>query len=182
MLIRKDPLHLDTKVTGTDGKLLNVVTPNTKNNVEYLNAVSATKKMASKSFDIPMETRLENLSVGGDVQRPNAKNMAQLLVQGLHSKDAGILRLVLRQTDEETIKQTVKRLPPQYVVTLVNELSLLMAKKSAGSQVALMWLRNLIQNHASQLMAFGTENLSTNFGTCLGIIDQRATNLSALSR
>jgi hypothetical protein len=40
----------------------------------------------------------------------------------------------------------------------------------------------LIQTHASQLMAFGVENLQMNFGNCLGIIDHRTQNLSSLSR
>lgn len=167
---------------GKEGQILNVVTPITENNVEYLNAVSATSsKKRVKDVEIPMETRLENLKIG-DGGKPNAKNMAHLLVQGLHNKDANILRLVLRQKDEETVRLTVKRLPAQYVVTLVNELSLLMSKKLAGSETALLWIKHLIQIHASQLMAFGLDNLQTNFGACLGIIDHRSQNLSNLSK
>lgn len=172
-------MAVSSKKQGTDGKLLNVVTPITENNVEYLNPISAKKSM--KTVEIPMESRLENMSVG-DAKKPNAKNMAQLLVQGLHSNDATIMRMVLRQNDEQTIRQTLKRLPPQYVINLVNELTGLMAKKAAGSQTALLWLKNLVQIHAAQLMALGPDNLASTFGICLGIIDHRAQNLPALSR
>lgn len=160
------------------------MTPLTENNVEYLNAISAqSSKKSMKTVEIPMETRLENLTIGdGAKPHTSAKNMAHLLVQGLHNRDANILRLVLRQKDEETVRLTVKRLPAQYVASLVSELSVLMSKKTAGSETALLWLRNLIQTHASQLMAFGVENLQKNFGSCLGIIDHRSQNLGGLSR
>lgn len=170
------------KKTESDNQVLNVATPITENNVEYLNAVSSTSlKKPVKTVEIPMETRLENLTVGDGI-KPNAKNMAHLLVQGLHNKDINILKLVLRQKDEETVRLTVKRLPAQYIVSLVNELSTMMTKKYASSDAALVWLKHLMLIHASQLISFGVENLQTNFGACLGIIDHRSQNLSNLSR
>ena len=98
---------------------------------EYLDPVLASKK-ALKTIEIPMESRLENLSLtsGGGQQKPNAKNMAQLLIQGLHSKDASILKLVFSKCDEESIKITLQKLPPQYVSSLLNEISLLMQQKT----------------------------------------------------
>jgi hypothetical protein len=35
-----------------------------------------------------METRLENLTIGAAKNRPHAKQLVKLLIQGLHSKDA----------------------------------------------------------------------------------------------
>ncbi|CAO1427404.1 unnamed protein product [Diamesa hyperborea] len=179
ILVRKDPMKMTVKKTKEDGKVMNVVTPLLSANAEYLNVVSSRKPL--KPVEIPLETRIENLKVA-DGKRPNAKKLTQQLIQGLHSSDAVILRNVLRQTDEETVRLTVKYLPSQYVLSFVNELSLLMAKKTAGSETALLWLRHLIQTHASHLMAFGVENLNATFGTCLGIIDHRAQSLAGLSR
>jgi hypothetical protein len=89
---------------------------------------------------------------------------------------------VLKQSDEEVVRMTVKYLPTQYVLALVNELSLLMSKKTAGSEIALMWLKHLIQTHSSSLMAYGATNLCNTFGTTLGIIDHRLQNLPKLMR
>lgn len=180
ILVRKDPMKMTVKRTKEDGKVMNVVTPLISANAEYLNVVSSSRKPL-KPVEIPLETRIENLKVA-DGKRPNAKKLTQQLIQGLHSSDAVILRNVLRQTDEETVRLTVKYLPSQYVLSFVNELSLLMAKKTAGSETSLLWLRHLIQTHASHLMAFGVENLNATFGTCLGIIDHRTQSLAGLSR
>ena len=181
ILVRCDPIKTEAaKKKKNKDEQLNVVTPIIDSKVEILNVISATRK-AQKSVEIPLETRLDNLTVG-ESKRPNAKKMTHQLVQGLHGHDANILRNVLRQTDEEAVRLTVKYLPSQYVMAFVNELSLLMTKKTAGSETALMWLRYLIQTHASSLMAYGYDNLNATFGTTLGIIDHRTHNLAGLTR
>lgn len=182
VLVRKDPIKMSVvkKKKEEPDQTMSLITPFTDSNVEILNAVSATRK-SHKPVEVPLETRLDNLTVG-ESKRPNAKKMTHQLVQGLHGHDAIILRNVLRQTDEETVRLTVKYLPSQYVMAFVNELSLLMTKKTAGSETALMWLRFLIQTHASSLMAYGIDNLNATFGTTLGIIDHRTQNLPGLSR
>lgn len=182
ILVRKDPIKIDVVKKRKDDPdhSLNLVTPITDNNVEILNVMSATRK-THKPVEIPLETRLDNLTVG-ESKRPNAKKMTHQLVQGLHGQDANILRNVLKQTDEETVRLTVKYLPSQYVLAFVNELSLLMTKKTAGSETALLWLRYLIQTHASSLMAYGIDSLNATFGTTLGIIDHRTHNLPALTQ
>ncbi|KAG5670580.1 hypothetical protein PVAND_000832 [Polypedilum vanderplanki] len=185
ILVRKDPLKMkvakkDVK-DGVINEALNIVTPVTDQNTEVLNVISA-KKRNQKPAEIPLGIRFENLTVGSGSSRPNAKKLTYQLIQGLHGNDANILRNVLRQTDEETVRLTVKYLPAQYVMSFVNELSLLMSKKTAGSEMALTWLRHLIQTHASSLMAYGHINLINTFGTTLGIIDHRTQNLPALMR
>lgn len=49
-------------------------------------------------------------------------------------------------------------------------------------QTAVVWLRVLLQTHASQLMAIGTTELFTRFGPLLGIIEHRANSLHSLSK
>lgn len=178
ILVRKDPIRMEVVKKKIDEQH-SIITPLTGKSVEILNAVSATKK--SKPVEMPLETRLDNLTVG-ESKRPNAKKMTHQLIQALHGRDANILKNVLRQTDEETVRLTVKYLPSQYVMAFVNEMSLLMTKKTAGSETALLWLRYLIQTHASSLMAFGIDNLNATFGTTLGIIDHRTHNLPGLTR
>ncbi|XP_070507606.1 WD repeat-containing protein 43 [Chironomus tepperi] len=184
VLVRKDPTKLDvSKAQKKDAALneaLNIVTPITDGNAEVLNIISA-KKKSQKPTEIPLGVRFDNLTVGTS-KKPNAKKLTHQLVQGLHGHDAVILRNVLRQTDEETVRLTVKYLEPKYVMPFVNELSLLMSKKTAGSEMALIWLRHLIQTHSSSLMSYGHINLMNTFGTTLGIIDHRTQNLSGLMR
>ncbi|XP_062558452.1 WD repeat-containing protein 43 [Armigeres subalbatus] len=152
---------------------------------EFLNPVNASKK-SLKTIEIPMEARLENLALTSDGDsksgRINQKNMVHLLVQGLHSKDAEILRSVFSKNDLELIQRTAERLPAQYVSILLNELSSLMQKKTVHVATAVCWLKALIHNHTSQLMALGSENLLSNFGTCLGIIEYRVDHANSLSK
>lgn len=61
---------------------------------------------------------------------PRADNVAQLLLQGLHSNDKGILRSVLMNADENVVRNTVKRLPMAVVVPLVEELTSLIKGKT----------------------------------------------------
>uniref|UniRef100_A0A182WE70 Small-subunit processome Utp12 domain-containing protein n=1 Tax=Anopheles minimus TaxID=112268 RepID=A0A182WE70_9DIPT len=146
-------------------------------NVEYVNAANATRKTV-KEVEIPMEVRLENLST----PKTSSKNMIRLLIQGLHSRDANLLRNVFAVDDSEMIQQTLGRLPPQYVSPLLNELSHKMQMKTMHVKTAVCWLKHLIHIHASQLMALGSTNLLTNFSTCLGIIEYRVEHLNSLSK
>lgn len=66
-------------------KILKIVTPIIdENEVEYQSAHTMTRKL--KAVEIPMETRLENLSLSTD-ETKMGKNVVQLLIQGLHNKD-----------------------------------------------------------------------------------------------
>lgn len=103
-----------------------------KSIAEFLNPVNASKK-SLKTVEIPMEARLENLALtadGDSKSKSSQKNMVHLLVQGLHSKDAEILRSVFSKNDPELIQRTAERVPAQYVSILLSELSSLMQKKT----------------------------------------------------
>lgn len=81
--------------------------------------------------EIPMETRLENLTFDALGQSSAVgRNVAQLLVQALHSHDANLLRMVFLNKDEQIIRATLKRLPPQYISSLITELTALAQKKT----------------------------------------------------
>ncbi|XP_040167743.1 WD repeat-containing protein 43 [Anopheles arabiensis] len=145
--------------------------------VEYLNSANSARKSV-KEVEIPMEVRLENLST----PKTSSKNMIHLLMQGMHSRDATLLKSVFAVDDAEMIQQTLERLPSQYVSPLLNELSHLMQMKTMHVKTAVCWLKPLISIHASQLMALGSINLLANFSTCLGIIEYRVEHLNSLSK
>lgn len=88
-------------------------------------------RKGQKNIEIPMETRLENLTFDS-LGQSNAvgRNVAQLLVQALHSHDSNLLRMVFLNKDEQVIRATLKRLPPLYIANLITELTALAQKKT----------------------------------------------------
>ncbi|XP_053683367.1 WD repeat-containing protein 43 [Sabethes cyaneus] len=169
-----------------EDKTLKSKTPTVDNaTAEFLNPVNASRK-SLKTLEIPMEARLENLTLAASDStakgKDGQKNMAHLLIQGLHSKDAAILRNVFSRNDPDVIARTAERIPAQYVSVLLDEISGLMQKKTVHVATAICWLKALIHSHASQLMALGSENLLSNFGTCLGIIEYRVEHANSLSK
>lgn len=101
-------------------------------NVEYQSKDAISRK-GQKTIEIPMETRLENLTFDSIQSGEKQRNITQLLIQALHSHDAGLLREVFLNNsnkDEALIRSTLKRLPPQYIGSLVTELTSLAQKKT----------------------------------------------------
>uniref|UniRef100_A0A182YAC8 WD_REPEATS_REGION domain-containing protein n=1 Tax=Anopheles stephensi TaxID=30069 RepID=A0A182YAC8_ANOST len=175
-VIIREPLKvLESKTK--EGELKSKTPIIDSDNVEYMNPANSNRKTV-KEVEIPMEVRLENLST----PKTSSKNMIHLLVQGLHSRDATLLKNVFAVDDSEMVQQTLGRLPPQYVSALLNELSHMMQMKTMHVKTAVCWLKHLINIHASQLMALGSSNLLANFSTCLGIIEYRVEHLNSLSR
>lgn len=99
--------------------------------VDYQTTVTTSARKGLKTVEIPMETRLENLTFGTSGSGKQAKNVSQLLIQALHSHDVILLRTVFTNNDEQIIRSTLQRLPPQYVGSLVKELTSLAQKKSS---------------------------------------------------
>lgn len=99
-------------------------------NVEFQSKEVVPRK-GQKNIEIPMETRLENLTFDSmGKSKAAGRNVAQLLVQALHSHDANLLRMVFLNKDEQIIRATLKRLPPQYISSLITELTALAQKKT----------------------------------------------------
>lgn len=134
VFIRTDPkkVFANDASSGTKTKALSnlkTITPLIETEkVEYLTNAIVSRK-GQKTIEIPMETRLENLTFGS-AESKQARNIAQLLVQALHSHEANLLRMVFTNKDEQVIRSTLQRLPPQYVGILVTELTQLAQKKS----------------------------------------------------
>lgn len=125
--MRKDPKAMSAS---KESEFAKSKTPGVENNVHYLTpqtskAAVKRKVESNGQMEVPMEKRLENLTLNklDDSKVPKANNVAQLLVQGLHSKDKSILRSVLIMREETVITNTVRRLPLTVIVPLVDELT-----------------------------------------------------------
>lgn len=111
---------------------------------------------------------------------PHANNVAQLLVQGLHSKDQGILRSVLQQSDETVIRNTVKRLALPTIVSFVRELAIVIQGKTQMSCLGSLWLKILVQQHATVLLS--NPDLPELVAPVLGAIETRLQLQNPLNR
>lgn len=111
---------------------LKTITPIINMDDVEFQTIDAVQHKGQKTIEMPLETRLENLTFdptkNSDKQ---GRNIAQLLVQALHSHDANLLKMVFLNKDEQLIRSTLKRLPPQYISSLVAELTALAQKKTA---------------------------------------------------
>lgn len=91
-------------------------------------------------------------------------SLTQTLVQALHSSDRGLLESCLAHTDAKLIRNTVKRLPAQLVLPLVESLVERLGRSKrgygAGSGAAnvlrgralVQWLRAVLVVHVSYLV------------------------------
>lgn len=128
ILVRKDPR---TVCTTRESHVSKIRSPIIDDEVHYLTPQTSKltnkrKTNAEEKFEIPMEKRLENLmihKVNGSSDVPKVDNVANLLIQGLHSKDTKILKTVLSKKEDPVIRNTIKRLPIKVIVPFVKELS-----------------------------------------------------------
>lgn len=186
VLVRSDPKSQFLKKKSIQsnhvGASLNTITPLVSENVEYASGALVPRKNR-KPVEMPFESRLQNLNLNVSAgEKPEANSKVQLLIQALHSKDPQMLGFVLSTNNIDVIKTTLQRLPVQYVGSLVNELTLMMQKKSNSVERSMAWLKILVQTHSSQLMALGAEDLLEKFGPLLGIIEHRSNCLMEISR
>lgn len=84
---------------------------------------------------------------------PRTDSVLQLLLQGLNNKDTRILQSVLERADEELIKNTVKRLPLEAVVPLLEVLHHYIQGKGNVVFIHAKWTKAVIQHHSSHLMS-----------------------------
>ena len=80
--------------------------------------------MSEKMDDLPMLDRLRLLSKDTEhvTTPPRAESFEKLLLQGLHNNDEQVLDQVLSRANEEMITTTVRRLPVEAVVPLIQVL------------------------------------------------------------
>lgn len=82
-----------------------------------------------------MKDRLENLSLNAETSSEGkttgiGSNRAQLLIQGLNSKDKAILSNIFLTKNESIITNTIAKLPVQAIGPLLKELTILLQGKT----------------------------------------------------
>jgi hypothetical protein len=84
---------------------------------------------------------------------PRTDSVLQLLLQGLNSKDKHILQSVLERVDEEIINDTVKRLPLEAILPLLETLHHYIQGKTPLVFSHGKWLKAVLQHHTSYIMS-----------------------------
>ncbi|KAK3922503.1 WD repeat-containing protein 43 [Frankliniella fusca] len=188
VLVRRDPRRAvlessadQTLVKVPDSQKAIYLQPTSSNAV-----VSGTKRSHSRKTEVPMEERLENLSLSmartdersSGLPRPD--NLAQLMLQALISKDKPMLQTVLLRREEDVIRNTVQRLPLQVIEPLLKELTTLLHAKTATAQIGARWLRIVLSTHAAHLMA--NPSLVELLAPVIGLVEFRLSLLPSLTR
>ncbi|XP_033329925.1 WD repeat-containing protein 43 [Megalopta genalis] len=160
-----------------------------EDNVEYLAPgliETAPKRSRSNSgSQLLLKDRLENLSLNAEASpvgksTSSGSNRAQLLLQGLNSKDKTILSTVFVTKNESIIRNTIAKLPVQAIGPLIKELTILLQGKTFASKMAVRWLEALLVAHAGHLLS--QADLMQSFGPILSLIDAKLTLLTEISK
>lgn len=182
-LVRSDGRKLKEK---KEEALTKVKVIEADDNVEYLvPGTTIAPKRTKAGSQLPLKDRLENLSLNSEMNtsgktQSKGANMAQLLLQGLNSKDKTILMNVLYNKDETIIKNTISKLPVQAISPLLKELTGMLQGKTYPSKIAAMWLKNLVITHAAHLLSH--PDIGDVLSPILGLIDAKLAIFSELSR
>ncbi|KAJ8308007.1 hypothetical protein KUTeg_012881 [Tegillarca granosa] len=120
-------------------------------------AVKRKKRKLSVS-EMTIEDRLNAISmdVNGKPpanEPPKADTLSKLLTQGLQSQDKKILNNVLQNRNATVIKNTVKKLPVQVVIPLIQEICKRMHGHSQSGEVLVKWTKAVLTTHTSFLLS-----------------------------
>ncbi|KAG1663724.1 WD repeat-containing protein 43 [Nymphon striatum] len=169
-LVRKHP-GFETSLNITNTKIR---MPDTKKNAKVLvpghmnpaypqeevDNVNKKRKNASISLsEVTIEERLNDIrtrrnseNVPSNDNIPSTDNMMHLLIQGLQSTDQKMLNSVLQKSNEVEIRNTVRLLPNQYILPLINELTKRIHGKSQSNHSYVKWLLSVLTNHTAYFM------------------------------
>jgi U3 small nucleolar RNA-associated protein 5 len=103
--------------------------------------------------NLSLEERLSFLKPNQTKSYPKSDTLAQLLVQGLQSKDQSILNGVLDRDDDELMSRTLATLPIECVVPLLRHLYSDIKNKGAGNVSLIKWAFSLVKAHSGYLVS-----------------------------
>lgn len=194
-LIRSDPMK--SLVSKKDNNVAKVKVPEISKDLTVMvpghmvpnlptQESGARRKRKTSVGDMSMEERLNAISLDQPTagtsgqQAPRADTMATLLIQGLQSQDKGILRNVLQNRNVNLIRNTVKRLPVQMIIPLVQELSRRMHGHAQSGNTQVLWIKTVLTVHTSYLMTF--PDIIDTLSTLYQMMDSRVSMFGKLSR
>ncbi|CAG9790156.1 unnamed protein product [Diatraea saccharalis] len=117
--------------------------------------VSRKRQTPGAQVEVPMEARLENLSLDPKSRSKSAvnQNLTKLLMQGLHSNDKGLILMVLQQNDSNVAMRTLSCLPAAYVQPLLEHLLDMAARKTSQCASVCTWVGAVLRCHSAMILA-----------------------------
>ncbi|KAI8644881.1 WD40-repeat-containing domain protein [Parasitella parasitica] len=128
-------------------------------------AMNEDQEEANENSELSIEQKLQSLDVVDTtttkskknnkkktIDTPSAGSLQTVLVQALHSNDAGLLEACLQHTKPDVINNTVRRLPTEYLIPLLMELIQKFQEKPGRAPVLLVWIKSVLLIHTAYLM------------------------------
>ncbi|KAJ0170442.1 hypothetical protein K1T71_013813 [Dendrolimus kikuchii] len=145
-------------------------------------SVSRKRVTPGAGVEVPMEARLANLSLDIKSRSKSAvnQNLTKLLMQGLHSKDNGIIQTVLQNDDANVAQRTVANLPADYVPQLLEQLVEMSTRKTSQCASVCTWLTAVLRSHSALLLATVGTQQSNHLAHLLAVFMQRRSHLCQL--
>ncbi|XP_058801597.1 WD repeat-containing protein 43 [Phymastichus coffea] len=169
---KKDEVVMKTKSAETEDENVVYIAPGAS---EAGPSLSTKRSKSGTGSQLPLKIRLENLSMNEESTpnkaAPKGENLAQLLIQGLHSGDKALLSTVLYVKKESVIKNTVAKLPVQAIVPLIKELTTMLEGKTVAATIAVVWLKALLLSHTASIIA--QPNIGEILAPILSFIDAK---------
>ncbi|XP_052742749.1 WD repeat-containing protein 43 [Bicyclus anynana] len=152
------------------------------NYVEPIGGVSRKRTTPGEPVEVSMEARLENLTV--DIKSRSraavSHNLTKLLMQGLHSKDKGIILTVLQRDEPAVAANTVAHLPADYVPLLLDQLVDMATRRTNLCAAVCTWLDAVLRSHAALLLASVNSRTADRLSHLLAIFTHRRSHLCQL--
>ncbi|CAB4056584.1 UTP5 [Lepeophtheirus salmonis] len=178
---------LKATMENASGYTSNLQVPSVKSGV-VVPSSGATKRKAQESSHVStanndsltMMDRLKLLSKDFDPKTspPRSDSLLQLLLQGLHNKDEKILSSVLDRTEINIIDNTVKKLPVEAIIPLIEELHKYLRGRGIVSQSHSNWLKSILLHHSSFLMSI--PNCDQVLSSLITMLEERTRNYTSL--
>ncbi|KAJ8707952.1 hypothetical protein PYW08_010318 [Mythimna loreyi] len=150
--------------------------------VEPMGGVARKRATPGDKIEVPMEARLANLALDVQARGRSAvsQNLTKLLMQGLHSKDKGIILTVLQKDDPLVALRTVSNLPADYVPQLLEQLADMATRKTSQCASVCTWLSAVVRCHSALLLATMGSKTSDHLTQLLAIFTHRRSHLCQL--
>ena len=105
----------------------------------------------------PVEQEADHCNTDGEqafesLETPRIASLSALLVQGTLSRDSDMLEKAFSINDQDLIKSSLRHLPEQNIIPLLDEIAVRLSKKPLRALQLVPWLRALFQARSTYLL------------------------------
>lgn len=151
---------------------------------EHSRNATATEQTLQEKLDalkmVDMTIATKSTSASKRAAAPKADSLQQMLVQALRTQDRQLLEECLAVGDARVIQNTVQRLPPSFVLTLLKELVQRFQSRPGRGRALARWIRAMLMFHMSYLMT--VPSLADELGALYQMVDERLAHFKKLLR